>query len=402
MLVHFIEVFALDPAKIVLFATSYAILNKTDDPDGKGTFTELTAAIKDTKGNTIINWGENPGEGNIFFTKSGDDLGNFSSTEVEPDNGVAKTVFSSNGSLLEDIGYTLITASVSIPDIGIVTDSVTIKVTDGPVKIALTADPGIIKSNSIECSTITVSLQNAAGVTLKKNNLVSAVEITFSVFGDFGEADLSTSTIIIPADNSSNDDASGTINLCPNGKRGLATVIATSTGLESGRGDVKFLGPPVSILISANPNSIYIDDPGSTITVSLIDKNGFITGPVSGDIAISLALSTDPEDSCAELGTYSLKFNSDDEINTVKTTNFINQSIAGTAIITASGEGLIGDSATISIRPALVPDHIELTASPQNVAKGGSSTITATVYDGTKIVKNYNGTIDFYKDGIFF
>jgi len=299
---------------------------------------------------------------------------------------VAKTVFSSNGSLLEDIGYTLITASVSIPDIGIVTDSVTIKVTDGPVKIALTADPGIIKSNSIECSTITVSLQNAAGVTLKKNNLVSAVEITFSVFGDFGEADLSTSTIIIPADNSSNDDASGTINLCPNGKRGLATVIATSTGLESGRGDVKFLGPPVSILISANPNSIYIDDPGSTITVSLIDKNGFITGPVSGDIAISLALSTDPEDSCAELGTYSLKFNSDDEINTVKTTNFINQSIAGTAIITASGEGLIGDSATISIRPALVPDHIELTASPQNVAKGGSSTITATVYDGTKIV----------------
>ena len=385
MLVHFIEVFALDPAKIVLFADPYIILSNST--------TNLTAAIKDIKGNTIIDWTAD----NISFSIiPGNEDGSLSNTS-DTNNGVATTTFAHDGTVgTGEIDIYVIEASVTLPNGNIVSDEVTIKVTDGPVKITLTADPSTIKSNSIECSTITVSLQNAAGGTLKKNILVSDVEIAFSVFGDFVEGDLSFSTITIHAD-SSDGDAVATTSLCPTGKRGLATIIATSTGLESGRVDVKFLGPPVSILISANPNSIYEDDPeGSAITVSLIDKNGFYTNPDSGTITISLALSTNPYDPSAYLETYSINFDSTtDPIGVIKTTKFKGQNSIGTAIITASGGGLIEDSVTISIRGELVPDNIRLTASTQNVQAGGTSTITATVYDGSTIAIHYIGTITF-------
>jgi len=388
MLVHFIEVFALDPAKIVLFADSYAILNN-------GGTTQLTAVVKDIKGNTITNWNE----GNISFSIETDTEYGIISNITPTTNGIAKATFTSNGAVgVGEIGVNIIKASVYLPDAETtVTDTVNIKVTDGPVKIGLTANPGIFKSNNIECSTITVSLQNAVGGILKKDILVSDVEITFSVFGDFVEGDLSDSTIKIPV-GSSEYDAVGTITLCPNSKRGLATIIATSTGLESGKVDVKYLGPPVSMLISANPNSIYVDDPeGSTIAVGLIDKNGFYTNPDSGDITVSLALTTDPDDPYAYIETDSLNFDSTtDPIGVIKTTKFKGQRSMGTAIITASGGGLIEDSVTISIKSALVPDHIELTTTDPIVAVGGTSAITATVYDGSKIVTNYSGTITFH------
>ena len=388
MLVHFIEVFALDPAKIVLFADSYIILSNST--------TNLTAAIKDIKGNTIIDWTADNADKNIIFSVIPYDKdGSFSNTS-DTAKGIATTTFTHDGTVgTGEIDVYEVKASVELPNGSVVTDSVTIKVTDGPVKITLTADPPTIKSNSPDCSIITVSLQNAAGYTLKKNTLVSDVEITFSVFGDFVEGDLSYSTITIPT-GSIEDDAVEEIELCPTSNRGLAIVIAKSTGLESGRADVKFLGPPVSILISANPKSIYLDDlEGSTITVSLIDKNGFLTNPISGEIAISLAISEYPG---AELGTYSLIFNEYDAIGTVNTTNFINQSITGTAIITASAieeVGLSAASVTINVISALIPDHIELTTIDPIVQAGGTSSITATVYDGSKIVTNYNGTITF-------
>jgi len=385
MLVHFIEVFALDPAKIVLFADSYAILNN-------GGTTQLTAVVKDIKGNTITNWNE----GNISFSIETDTEYGIISNITPTTNGIAKATFTSNGAVgVGEIGVNIIKASVYLPDAETtVTDTVNIKVTDGPVKIGLTANPGIFKSNNIECSTITVSLQNAVGGILKKDILVSDVEITFSVFGDFVEGDLSDSTIKIPV-GSSEDDAETTINLCPNNKRGLASVIATSTGLESGRVDVKFLGPPVYISISANPNSIYVDDiEGSVINVSLIDQRGFNTNPVSGTITITLALSID--DPTAILKDYFLDFDSStDLVGVSKTTKFKDQSVIGTALITASREGLIGDSVTINIRSALVPNNIKLKTDDLTVPVNDPSTITATVYDGNKVVTNYNGTITF-------
>jgi len=93
-----------------------------------------------------------------------------------------------------------------------------------------------------------------------------------------------------------------------------------------------------------------------------------------------------------------LYFYSDDPIGVSKIANFKNLGSideTATAIITASGGGLTEDSVTISIRGELVPDNIRLTASTQNVQAGGTSTITATVYDGSTIAIHYIGTITF-------
>jgi len=379
MLVNFIEVYASEAAKIVLFADSYTILNT-------GT-TELTAIIKDIKGNTIIDWNE----GDITFSiLSGGEFGILSPTTVTPDNGIAKTTFSTSGYLSEgEIGYTVIKASVNLPIIGNVSDQITIKVTDGPVKIMLSADPDIIKAVTENYSTITVSLCDAANQILNKSDLVTDVEITFSVFG---EGNLSTSTITIPAIGA--EPASAEIILNSTGTPGLASLMATATNLESGKIDVRFLGPPVSILITASPNPIYVDDvEGSTVTVSLLDVKGFSTNPTEGTTLVNFTLSPD---SNGFLSPSSLTFTANEYEGILLTTLFSGQTSTDPVTITASAEGLAEDFITINILSELIPDHIELIANPQNVIAGGTSTITATVYDvNGKIVSNYTGTITF-------
>jgi len=400
MLVHFIEVFASDAAKIVLFADSYTILNTGI---GEGTFTELIAIIKDVKGNTVIDWGTREGEGDITFaiterTDLGYLTGNVTTLSIKPFEGKASTIFTSSGSLgeTEEKGYSVIMASVNLPNNGNVSDSVTIKITNGPVKIILSANPDIIKASTSNYSTITVSLCNAANQILKKSELVTDIEITFSVFG---EGNLSTSTITIPAVIGDESTASADIILNSTGNPGLVSVVATATDLESDKIDVRFLGPPVSISISAVPNPMYVDDDYSTIYVSLLDENGFNTNPSDEVITISLTLSTDTGGHLEE--PYSWNFSPSVSEGIINETTFRGQSFTGTAIITASGGGLIEDFVTINVISALVPDHIKLTASPQIVQPGSTSIITATVYDSSgRIVTNYTGTISFSKTGI--
>jgi len=383
MLVNLTEIYASEAAKIVLFADSYTILNS-------GGTTELTAVIKDIKGNTIIDWNE----GNITFSIfSGGSLGSLSEFVVIPIKGIAKTTFSSNGSLTEEVGYTVIEASVTLPSGSNVSDSVTIKVTDGPVKIILSANPDIIKARTTNYSTITVSLCNAVNQILIKSDLGTSVEITFSVFG---EGNLSTSTITIPA--IGEELASDEIILNSTGIPGLASVVATATNLESDAADVRFLGPPDSISISANPNPIYVDDiEGSTVTVSLLDVNGFSTNPTEVTLNISLTLETSVGVG-GVLEDDSFSFSPSDSEGIIKTTTFYGQLDTGTATIIASDGGSMENSVTINIMSSLVPDHIELSANPENVlaGEGDISTIKAIVYDiKGKIVTNYNEEISF-------
>lgn len=394
MLVNFIEVFASNSAKIVLFADSYIILN--DDS------TDLTAIIKDIKGNTITDWGVRDGEGDIYFSIfSGDGSGNLSYTNVTPTNGVAKTNFSySNASLGGGVSNNEIRASVNLPVIGNVTDQATIRVTDGPVKIMLSADPDIIKASISNYSTITVSLCDAANQILEKSELVTDIEIIFSVFG---EGNSSTSSITIPFNIGDETPASDTIILNSTGTPGLASVVATASDLESDSIDVRFLGAPVSILITANPNPIYVDDDdGSTLTVSLLDVNGFSTNPTTSNILVNFTLSPDTNGS---LSPSDLEFIANGFEGIPLTTIFSGQSSSDPVTITALGGGLTEDSITINILSPLVPHHIELEASPQIVPADGysPSTITATVYAiSGKIVTNYTGTIIFNKDDIYF
>jgi hypothetical protein len=406
MLVHFIEVFALEAAKIVLFTDSYSILNSTEIAEyEKYVSTELTAVIKDIKGNTIIDWGEEPDEGNIYFSIiSEDKFGTFSngltSIEVIPINGRANTTFTSNESMSGNFGINVIEASVYLPDAGkTVTDTTTIKITNGPVKIKLEPNPEIIKASTTNYSTITASLIDAAGKILRKKDIFTDVEITFSVFG---EGNLSTSTITIPFLSGDESDASTEIILNSTGTPGLASVVATATDLESGKTDVRFLGPPIAISLSANPNPMYFDDAYSTITVSLLDINGFNTNPTDGPITISLAFTFNDTGGSFE-GLSSWNFPVSNSEGIIKETKFSGQSSTGTATITATASevGLPVAFVTINVISKLVPDHIKLTASSKSVlaGEGDTSTIRAVVYDKTgKIITNYSGTIIFSTD----
>jgi prepilin-type N-terminal cleavage/methylation domain-containing protein len=400
MIVNVIEVFASDAAKIVLFTESYNILNSFDEPEyEKYASTELTAVIKDIKGNTITDWGEDPddNEGPIsFLITSENKFGTLSDDVVTPINGRAYTTFTSNGLMSGNFGINEIEASVYLPDPGkTVTDTTTIKITNGPVKIKLEPNPGIIKASTTNSSTITVSLKDASGKTLSKKEIFADVEINLSVFG---EGNLSTSTIIIPFLSGDPSDASAVIILNSTGNPGLVTVIATAANLESDKTDVRFLGPPVAISISANPNPMYLDDNYSTISVSLIDINGINTNPTDDPITISLVLTADTgtEGNLEEPSSWDFPVSDSEGI--IKETKFSGQLFTGTATIVASGGEFTAVSVAINVILALTPDHIKLIPSYEIIPKGSTSTIKAIVYDYSgKIVSNYTGYITFTK-----
>lgn len=387
MLVNFTEVYPSDAVKIVLFADSYTILNNDT--------TELTAIIKDIKGNTVIDWNVGDITFSILF---GGEFGILSPITVTPDNGIARTTFSSGGYLSGGgIGNTVIKASVNLPIIGNVSDEVTIKVTDGPVKIVLEANPKIIKANNF--STIIVSLCDAAGVPVTKSDLgTDEVEINFI---KFGEGILPTPDFTITFFTNDPGDAIADFSLDSTGTPGLASVVATTDNLvlESGTADVRFLGPPVSISISADPNPIYEDDDFSTIYVSLLDINGYKTNPdtITGT-KITILLALDPDSNAEIKEDSSLEFDPSDGEGIILTRELWKPFSLAKEVISASGGELIGNSVTVGILSALVPDHIKLTANPQIVQQaGGTSTITATVYDKSgKTVSNYAGTIIFH------
>jgi len=210
-----------------------------------------------------------------------------------------------------------------------------------------------------------------------------------------------TTTITIPYDSGSTSLAISTINLNSTSDPGMASVIATAADLESAKTDVIFLGPPVAISISANPNQIYVDDPGgSTITVNLLDINNYTTNPTDGPITISLALtSNDTGGNLKE--PFSWNFPISDSEGIIEETQFSGQSSTGTATITATASevGLPAASVTINVISAIIPENIKITASSLNVKAGDASefsTIKATIYDsGGRIVKNYSGNIEF-------
>jgi len=246
---------------------------------------------------------------------------------------------------------------------------------------------------------ITASIKNAAGKTLLKKDIFEDIEITFTAFGEgkFIESNSSTYTVTIPWESGSTDNATITVNLYSTGIPGLVNIVATSTNLESDSTNVVFLGPPVAISISANPNPIYADNiEGSTISVSLLDVNGYATNPTDSDITISLSL-TDSGTGGSIEDPSSWTFPISDSEGIINTTTFSGQNDTGIATITASGGELPDASVTISVISALVPDHIKLEADDQNVPADGTTTIIrAIVYDESgRIVTNYNGTITF-------
>jgi len=408
MLVQYLEVFASDPAKIVLFTESYNILN---DPSKSKSSTGVIAVIKDINGNTISDWDEGDITFEIISSEPlfGEFPGGLSIIDETPVEGRASTTFFSNGTFTADLAPTAnyyvlqeIKASVYLPDADkTLTDTMTIKITDGPVKIIMDADPKSIKANTSNYSTITASVINAAGEVLKIKDIFNDIEITFNAFdeGKF-ENDSTTYTITIPYSSASpgegDESATVTVNLYSTGIPELVNIMATSPNLQSDSANVIFLGSPVAISISAKPNPIYEDETGgSTISVSLLDSNGYPTLPTD-NLTVSLLLTDNGTG--GDIVDHSLAFDSSD-INMVKTTTFKFQTSTGTAIIDASAGALTGASVTIKVISLLAPDHIYLeVVGEKTVPADGTTTakIMATVYDESgKVVKTYTGIITF-------
>jgi len=372
MSVHFMQTSEGTATRIMLIANPYNVLT--------GRTSTITAFVKDDKGNTVTIW-----TGDISFTSNSGGLQPDSVSLTLENGGKASTTFTAPS----DEGEVNIMASAS----GLTSDSVTLKVTvpKKPVKINLTANPTYMAAYTSSTSEITASIVDADGETVTE----VANVITFSVSGP---GTLSAITSTAPT------NSIATITLISNGTPGTITVTASATGLEPGVVNV-FTGGKISL--SASTVSVPVNET-SKITVTTKDVDGV---PIKYVGTINLEISPNPDgDGIFEndLNTIEIYFNGSISSNTEDPIT-LTASSEGTIKITATDQGRILDEGSIelTITPALVPDHIAVTANPSCICirAGGTdtSTITAQVKTADNItVTNYEQHISFETDlGIF-
>jgi hypothetical protein len=363
-------------AGIILYAhTYYTILP---------TYTvELTAEIKDKNGNNITDW-----EGDITFSIVTDPPNDFPVGYINPDpqtihtiNGIASTIFTAfEGETLE--GIEKIQASADLGgEIGVVTDTVNIRVSTGAVSILLSPAEESLPKNGSTDITVTV---------LKADYETTALEYSGEInLSASGPGNLSDTTITVTS-------GVGTVTLISNGTPGVVEITASAPDLDMGFTEVTFTGSPEYIRVFAENYSMHIGD-SNIITVNIEDINRKEVNFV-GTIDLEITGSSTGNGSFEPV---SLSFS-----DTPSETSAFVASEVGSVIIKASDLNLIltegYTSIPINISEALVPHHIELyTVFPSVKADGiETSIITATVYDedGCKVT-NYSGTITFHNSG---
>jgi len=379
MLVHFIETTAGAPTRIMLIANPYDVLtqNIIDNPeiiDERESI--ITAVVKDAKGNTVTTYNDN-----ITFTLndindsclidgSGDIVGKtYSINAVE---GIATVTFEAS----DTEGDVIIEAS----DSGLTSDSVTIKVTDPgkPVKINLTADTSFMTPSLSSTSLITAEIFNAG------NKLVEGAtnEITFSVSGP-GTLSAPTTTPAV--------GGVATITLTSNGTPGTITVTATSSELVPDFVTI-ITGGKIDLFSS---NSSVADKEKVVIGITTKDLYGFLINYI-GNISLSVA-SYDGTTGLGDLSSELVEFSGDTYLETV---DFTATSEGKVKISAIDESGILEPGELIlTIDPALIPDHIEVSANPTNIQAGSTeetSIITARIKtDDNKTITNYIELINF-------
>jgi hypothetical protein len=369
---------------IILYADPYYTVLP-----GSG-FATIIAAIKDVNNTTVINWTG----GDISFSIISDPLlpgvGDGSLPDnphvVAPTNGIADTIFTGT-----DIGDVVIMASINLPNGGgTISDTITITVTMGVVRIKLSADTYSIDDDGIDFSTVTAALVDSIGDTVETANNV--IKFVIDIFDSEGTLLDSTTEDKIPV------DGVETINVQSiKDTPGVATVTASSDGLISGTVNIIIAGDAASISVSVDKDIIYTDDDvGAEVTLVIQDVSG---NPVEFNGEITL--STSPG------GTGMFNINgSDSNPNT-----FVFDSVSppyitysspfttGLITIIASGvgpDGPISGNTDIEVREALIADTITLKADPKNIlADGTEGKITATIKQGFTVISNYNREITF-------
>ncbi len=385
-----------DAAGILLYVYPYNILYPVDDS------TELTAVIKDKRGNTVNYW-----EGDIEFEITVNweygylDEETIIKKTVSTENGLAKCVFHSDAEELLESGaikYVTIKASVpDEPDLGY--DEVEIMLTPGPVRVLLKAR----EMDSLDelSSPVTVETENElyiVGYILKANNEIFTdypITINFAIEGEGNIAPISEST---------DENGRAEILYTAGSNPGRDIIIGSATDLFSGTMEIFIAGEVAAIDIEAYPTKIF-DYEYSEITVTLKDEKGLtVTNPYSEVISINLNILEGSVGS----GTFEPAQISISPGQSSGTTKFRPSSgSSGEVIVEASdNDGILtSDTTTIIINEPLVPDHIEVRASPSFIKVGSkeTSTITATVKsDDNKTVSTYDQIITFSTNkGVF-
>jgi len=371
MLIHFIQTTAGDPSRIMLFANPYKITPSTETTNSTST---ITAIVKDKKGNNVNSW-----SGDITFSityTSGSDYGSFSTTSSL----ITTTVNTSNGQA--SVNYIAPESEVDIIIEAFATDlasdSVTITVTSGAVKIALSVPDNNNILSPGDNTIITAKLVDA------DNDLIigTSADITFSVSGPGNLASPTTRPTFL-----------GTvdIDLSTSSTPGTITVTASSPNLDPGTINIITGG---NINLTSSYNSIPKGE-SENITITIKDLNGI---PINYYGDIELTSSSDegvtgnfsPNPPITFIGSISSTFSY--SVDSLSPT--------GTLTITASDlKGILNsDSISFNITQALIPDHITVTADPQNLKADGTSisNITANVKtEDNRTVESYQYAINF-------
>jgi len=285
-------------------------------------------------------------------------------------------------------GIERIQASANL-DSGVVTDTVNIRVTTGPVGILLVPEPEEDKLPAGAGNTSTINL-----IVVKADyETPIAYESPITLSAD-GPGTLSETTIAsVPTEGTS-------FALASDGTPGIVEITASAPDLDMGYTEITFTGEPASILITQDKKSIY---PGEDIgiKVTIVDVNN-IQVEFSGTVTLEALID-------GELTPYgvlggisnsiSLDFITDDDfrISTFKAT--LDAPVGETITIQANAGDLSG-STDIIILSSLTPKYLDLSVWPYSVNLDGgetSTTVKAKVYDdsGSEIVTTYKTPIIF-------
>jgi prepilin-type N-terminal cleavage/methylation domain-containing protein len=377
MLIHFMQTTAGDPTRIMLFANPYKITPSTGTTNSAST---ITAIVKDKKGNNINSW-----SGDIIFSinytsgTSSSDYGSFSTTSYL----ITTTINTSNGQA--SVNYIAPESEVDIiieaSAIDLSPDSVNITVTAGAVKIALSVPDN---NNILAPGTNTII---TAELVDADNNLITntSADITFSVSGPGNLTSPTTKPTYL-----------GTVNidLSTSSTPGTITVIASSPNLDPGMINIITGG---IIDITSTSNSIPIGE-GVGMTVTIKDLNG-IPINYNGIISLLSDVSEGVLGGFLDIQDNQVVYDGTTSSNVVSYA-VNNSSSTGTVTITASDPDVIlnSDSISFNITQALIPDHIMVTADPQNMEADGESTSEITAIVKTK----NNRTVESYQYNIYF
>lgn len=370
-----------EATKIVLYASPYYAVLPSDDET-----VDLFAVIKDVNGNTKIDWS---GENICFTIFSGSELGSLpagAGDGADTNNGIAQTVFTPSGYKIGEVvqqGNVVIEASVTLPDGSTVSDTVTIAITLGVIRIELNASPTSIDADGTTTSKVTAELVDAKGDPVSD----APNEITFDISGEGTFVDSALGGASLPDTYTMSNSGGEAIIYVESiaDKPGVATVIASSEGLLSDTVNISTTGVATSIFVSVEPNLIY-EGGNATVTVEIQDING---NPVEYSGDISLAISG---------GTGTFVDNPVDPNNTPFAYSTFTPSSLGMLTIMASGVDLIDGTTTIEVGSVLIADTITIKAVPKNILAGGIdvvSEITATIKQGSIVISNYDHDITF-------